>query len=142
MKLKLTEEQFSELDYQINNLSINAIHDPGDGNYDIKLNHVSISKNPNKSLMVQVSGNCRSYWYEFTKTDVVPLSITADIDLSTEEWNYIGSCYSEMEEWCSEVSRTLKYISIEKIKKTFLITFTTEWEDKKYIYEQDWKYKF
>jgi len=31
MKLKLTEEQFLELDYQIDNLSSNAIHNPGDG---------------------------------------------------------------------------------------------------------------
>ena len=31
IKAKLTEEQFSELDYQIDNLSSNAIHNPGDG---------------------------------------------------------------------------------------------------------------
>jgi len=61
-------------------------------------------------------------------------------DWSTEEWNHIGSCYSEMKEWCSEVNKELKDVSIERIKKKLIVTFSTFWKDEKFIYEQDWKY--
>lgn len=140
MKLKLTDEQFSEIDYHIEGIKKSAKRDPGDYCYDLKLDYVSLRPNSGNNLMVDVQGTCKSAWFDNAHTEI-PVSKNTELGFIMAEWDFISYCYSEMSEWCEENKIEIKEVTIEKSKKKRVLSFLTEWEDEKNIYTKVWEYE-